>query len=181
MNVIKQLLSNYWNICLLQESPENSPYSMDLLFVAVLLFTMVMSIQWSLSDFNFTNSWFVIIAGLSLVFSFIIYTTIILYFRGLKKRIIQTISSLLFVHCIIHILAMPLFIMDPYLTHANLKNPIFLFIGVMYLFITLGLSIWQFIVTVHIYKYALNTSPIQSVLAAFGLVAVNVLTLSFWR
>ena len=57
----------------------------------------------------------------------------------------------------------------------------FLAILTIYLFVTLGLSIWQFIVTAHIYKFALNTTPIQSVLAAFGLVAVNVLTLSFWR
>jgi len=56
-----------------------------------------------------------------------------------------------------------------------------LVIGVFYLFITLGLSVWQLVVTAHIYKYALNTTSIQSVLAAFGLIAVNVLTVSFWR
>ena len=121
------------------------------------------------------------IASLSLVFSFIIYTVALLFFKGLKTRAVQTVTSLLYVHCIIHLLALPLFIVDPYLTQANLKNPVVLFIGVFYLFVTLGLSIWQFIVTAHVYKFALNCTPIQSVLAAFGLVAVNVLTLSFWR
>lgn len=51
----------------------------------------------------------------------------------------------------------------------------------IYLFITLGLSIWQFVITAHIYKFALGTTPVKSVLAAFGLVAVNILTISFWR
>jgi hypothetical protein len=182
MRIIKQLLSSYWNICLLKESPENSPYSIELFFIGIALFSSVMSLQWSFSDFNFANNLLLlVIAGLSLVFSFIIYTAALLFLKGLKTRIIQTVTSLLYVHFIIHVLALPLFIVDPYLTHVSLKNPIFLFIGVLYLFVTLGLSIWQFIVTAHIYKFALNTTPIQSVLAAFGLIAVNVLTLSFWR
>ncbi|RUR10534.1 hypothetical protein [Legionella sp. km772] len=182
MRLIKQLLSSYWNICLLRESPENSPYSIELLFLGVFLFVSVMSLQWSFSDFNFSNNLLlVIIASFCLVFSFIFYTFILLFLKKLKARSVQTATSLLYVHSIIHILALPLFILDPYLTHVNLKNPIFLLIGVLYLFVTLGLSIWQFIVTAHIYKFALNSTPIQSVLAAFGLVAVNVLTLSFWR
>ena len=76
--------------------------------------------------------------------------------------------------------AMPLFLISPYLTPHSLKNPIFLLIGVFYLLSTLGISVWQFVVTAHIYKKALNITPIQSVLTAFGLVAVTVLILSFW-
>ncbi len=182
MGTIKKLFSYYWNICLFKDSPENTPYSLILLFIGLVLFTSIMSVQWSFSDFDFSNDLLLVfIAGLSLALSFIIYTAMILFLKGLKVRIVQTSTSLLFVHSIIHLLAMPLFIVDPYLTHVNLKNPIFLLIGVLYLFVTLGLSIWQFIVTAHVYKFALNTTPTQSVLAAFGLVAVNVLTLSFWR
>lgn len=182
MGIIKKLLSYYWNLCLLRESPENSPYSIELLFAGIILFVSIMSLQWDFSDFSFAKSALLtIIASLSLVFSFIIYTSALLLFKGLQTRTVQTVTSLLYVHSIIHIFALPLFIIDPYLSHANLKNPIVLFIGVLYLFVTLGLSIWQFIVTAHVYKFALNSPPIQSVLAAFGLVAVNVLTLSFWR
>ena len=182
MNIIKQIFSYYWRISLLRESPENTPYSLLLLVISALLLTVIMAIQWSFSAFDFSDDLlFVLVAGLSLVISFIVYTGIILSLKGLRARLVQTATSLLFAHSIVHILAMPLFIIDPYLTHVSLKNPIFLFIGVLYLFITLGLSIWQFVITAHIYKYALNTTPIQSVLAAFGLIAVNVLTLSFWR
>lgn len=181
MRIIKQLFSSYWNVCLLKESPENSPYSIELLCLAVLLFTGLMSLQWTLSDFIFPTLSLLIIASLSMVLSFVLYTSILLFFKGLKTRIVQTSTSLLYVHCIIHALALVLFLADPYLTHANLKNPIISFIGVLYLFVTLGLSIWQFIATAHIYKFALNCTPTQSVLAAFGLIAVNVLTLSFWR
>lgn len=180
--MIKQIFSYYWRISLLRESPENTPYSLSLLILSALILTIVMSIQWSLSAFDFSKDLLLVFtAALSLVISFIIYTGIILYLKGLRARLVQTATSLLCAHSIVHTVAMPLFIIDPYLTHVHLKNPIFLFIGVLYLFITLGLSIWQFVITAHIYKHALNTTPIQSVLAAFGLIAVNVLTLSFWR
>ena len=182
MNMIKQIFSYYWRISLLRESPENTPYSLLLLVIGALLLTIIMSLQWSFFAFDFSNDLLLVFTpALSLVISFIIYTGIILFLKGLKARLVQTATSLLYAHCIVHTVAMPLFMVDPYLTHTNLKNPIFLFIGVLYLFITLGLSIWQFVITAHIYKYALNTTPIQSVLAAFGLIAVNVLTLSFWR
>lgn len=182
MKLLKQLLSNYWRICLLKESPENSPYSTELLCFTLFLFTLVLTLQWRLSEYNFSSNLIQsLVVSLSFALSFILYTAALLFFKKLKSRIVQTINCLLFVYSIIHIVALPLFLIEPYLTPDNLKNLFFLFIGVLYLFITLGLSIWQFMVTIHIYKFALNLSPIQSVLAAFGLVAVNVLTLSFWR
>ena len=182
MSLIKKLLSSYWNIFLLRQSPENSPYSIELFIISIILFISIISLQWSLAGFDFANDLLLLfIAALSLSFSFVFYTAALLFFKGLKARTPQTVTSLLIVHSVIHLLALPLFVVDPYMTHANLKNPFILFIGVIYLFVTLGLSIWQFIVTAHIYRFALNTSAIQSVLAAFGLVAVNVLTLSFWR
>lgn len=182
MSMMKRLFLSYWNVGLLKESPANTPYSLLLLLSGMLFLNCIMVIQWRFSDFEVaTNLMLLSFAGISLVSSFVIYTAGLLYFKGLKARLLQTATTLLFVHSIIHIMAMPLFLIDPYLSHANLKNPLFLFIGVLYLFVTLGLSIWQFVVTAHIYKCALNTTLTQSVLAAFGLVAVNVLTLSFWR
>lgn len=182
MNTLKQIYFCYWNVTRLKESPENTPYSLALFVMSILLFTLIMLIQWSFSRSNSSHDLLLVFSmGLSLVFSFIIYTGVILYFKGFGSRFVQTITSLLYAHSIVHLLAFPLFIIDPHLNHSNLKNPIFLIIGVFYLFITLALSVWQFVITAHIYKYALNTTPLQSVFAAFGLIAVNILTLSFWR
>lgn len=182
MTILKQIFSYYWGVSLLRNSPENTPYSIPLLVISALIFTIIMTAQWSLSDFDFSDDLLLIfMAGISLVGSFTIYTALLLYFKGLPNRIVQTTTSLFYAHSIVHVLAMPLFFIDPYLNHANLKNPIFLFIGILYLFITLGLSIWQFVITSHVYKHALSTTSIQSVFAALGLIAVNVLTLSFWR
>ena len=180
--MIKQLFFYYWRICLLKESPENSPYSRIFLALSAILLAFVLVIQWQFSDVLFADDLLTtLMAALSLIVSYVIYNSIILFFRGLSLRLVQTLTCLFSTRIIIHILACPLLLVDPYLSHANLKNPHLLFVAVIYLFITLGLSIWQFVITAHIYKYALSTSAIQSVLAAFGLLAVNILTVSFWR
>ena len=182
MNLLKQISAYYWGMCLLKETPDKTPYSLFLFNVSGLLFILVIMTQWHFSDAAFASDLLLIFgAALSLVLSFVIYSGAILFFRSLQARLLQTVTSLLFTHSIIHLLAMPLFLFDPYLNHQHLKNPIFLLMGVIYLLISLGLSVWEFVITAHIYKYALNTTSTQSVLAAFGLLAANILTVSFWR
>lgn len=182
MNTLKLLFSYYWRLSLLKETPENSPYSVFLLIVMSVLFSIIMLIQWDIAELDFSRDWTLsLMMAMSLILSFIFYTYVILKFQNLASRLVQTSTCLLSAYIIIHVLATPLFLIDTYLSAENLKTPIFLFIGMIYLFITLGLSIWQFAITAHIYKFALGTTPVKSVLAAFGLVAVNILTISFWR
>lgn len=180
--MFKTLCLIYWKLVKFQEVPENTPYSHFLMGISMILLISILIIQWSLSDFDFSND--LLITGfiaISLVLSFIIYTFAILYFRGLTPRLVQTVTCLCSAHFIIHLLACPLFLVDPFLIHTNIKNPLILFLAVIYLFVTLGLSVWQFVITAYVYKYAMNITSVQSVLAAFGLIAVNVLTVSFWR
>ncbi len=180
--MIKLIFFYYWRICLLKESPENTPYSRFLLGLSAILFATILIIQWQFSNGIFGRELSTtLMAASSLILSYIFYTYALLFFRGVSSRLVQTLTCLFCARIIIHIIASPLLLLDPYLSHIHLKNPLFLFIGVIYLFITLGLSVWQFVITAHIYKYALSASAIQSVLAALGVLAVNILTVSLWR
>lgn len=180
--MMKLIFYCYWQVCLLKNSPENTPYSHFLLGLSAILFALTLIIQWQFSDIIFSDDVFIILMiAISLIFSFIVYCYIILLFKGFIGRLVQTLTCIFCTQLIIHILACPLVLLEPYLVNAHIKNPLVLFIGVMYLFITLGLSVWQFVITAHIFKYALSTTAIQSVLAAFGLMAVNILTVSLWR
>lgn len=181
MKPVIKLFNDYWNLCCLKESPENTVYSLRLLVIITLLFSMIMYFQWSMSKFSVASDLITFCIALNLALSFIIYSSVILYLKGLKERLVQTATSLLSAHSIIHLLAMPLFLIDPLLTQSDLKNPLYMVFGVLYLLVTLALSIWQVVITAHIYKHALNTTPAQSLLAAFGLIAVNILTLALWR
>ncbi|HHF7366518.1 TPA: hypothetical protein ACPSKY_001635 [Legionella bozemanae] len=173
------IFDRYWDICLLKESPENTPYSITRMVLSAVLLALLMAIEWDYSYFNSSedmiNNVFI---SLCLIISYIIYTYLALFFKGLTARLVQTVTSLYCINIIIHILVLPLLIIAPHLSLVNLRNPLFLFIGILYLFLSLGLSVWQFVITAHIYKFALNTTAIQSVLAAFGLIAVNILTIS---
>ena len=180
--MIKNIIFFYWQLVLLKETPENTPYSLLLMVLSAILLVGIMIGQWTLSNLDFSKDLgYTSLIAISLVISFVVYTQLILFLKGLSTRLVQTVTCLLWAHIIIHLIAIPLFILDPFLVQAQVKNPLLLVIGVFYLLITLGLSVWQLVVTAHIYKYALNTTSIQSVLAAFGLIAVNVLTVSFWR
>jgi hypothetical protein len=173
------IFDRYWDICLLKDSPENTPYSITRMVLSGVLLVLLMTIEWNYSFFNssedMVNNTFI---SVCMVISYIVYTYLILYFKSLTPRLIQTVTSLYCINIIIHILVIPLLIIEPYLSLTNLRNPLFLFVGIIYLFLSLGLAIWQFVITAHVYRSALNTTAIQSVLAAFGLIAVNILTVS---
>ncbi|WP_133135027.1 hypothetical protein [Legionella rowbothamii] len=177
--MIHFVLGRYWNICLLKESPENTPYSIIRAFLSGIVLAIIMVIEWNYSYYNSSGDlgWLLIIAT-SLLFSYAIYTYAILFLKGFNSRLVQTVTALFYTSIIIHILVAPLVFFAPHLSHIHIKNPALLFLGVLYLFTSIGLSVWQFVITAHIYKYALSTTSIQSVIAAFGLIAVNILTVS---
>ncbi|WP_058534925.1 hypothetical protein [Legionella saoudiensis] len=177
--MIHFVLGRYWNICLLKESPENTPYSIIRVFLSAIILAVIMVIEWNYSYYNSSGDlgWLLIIAT-CLLLSYAIYTYAVLFLKGFTSRLVQTLTALFYTSIIIHILVAPLVFFAPYLSHIHIKTPILLFLGVLYLFMSIGLSVWQFVITAHIYKYALSISPIQSVLTAFGLMAVNILTVS---
>ncbi|HHT0593113.1 TPA: hypothetical protein ACTXXA_001160 [Legionella anisa] len=159
------IFDRYWDICLLKESPENTAYSITRMVLSAVLLALLITTEGDYTHFNSSeemiNNVFI---SVCLVISYVIYTYLALFFKGLTPRLVQTVTSLL--------------IIAPYISMVNLRNPLFLFIGILYLFLSLGLSVWQFVITAHIYKHALNITAIQSVLAAFGLIAANILTIS---
>lgn len=180
-NLITHLLTLYWRITLCKESPENTPYSAVLCTFSILLFMLIITIQWRIFGVDFSNDllW-IVLASCSLALSFVFYTMLVLYVKKLMPRLVQTVTSLLMAHSFIHLLGMPLFFMDPYFMHLKEQDFFSLVIALCYLCVTLGLSVWQFVLTTHIYKNALNSTTIQAMLIAFGLIAMNILTLSFW-
>lgn len=177
--MINLILGRYWQICLLKESPENTPYSIIRIFLSGIALALIMVIEWNYTYYKSSTDigWLLVVSS-CLLCSYVIYTYIVLFLKGLTARLVQTLTALFYTSIIIHVLVAPLIFFSPYLVQIHIKNPLLLFLGVLYLFLSIGLSVWQFVITAHIYKFALNITPIQSVLAAFGLIAVNVLTVS---
>jgi len=137
------IFNRYWHICLLQESPENTPYSITRFFMSGLVLVFILVFEWSFSYYNTADLGTNIILASGLLLSYFFYSYALLFLKNHVARLVQTVTAL-------------------YYTRFSI-----------------GLSIWQLIIVAHIYKNALNVSAVQSAMAAIGLMAVNILTLSF--
>lgn len=176
------LFKRYWQVALLKESPENTPYSLLLLMIASFLFFSLIILQWQFADlkqaFNIATS---ILAAISLLLSYFVFTYLLLKINRKANRVLQTLTSLLICHSIIHFFAFPLLIATPMFSNGGINQALLLLISIVYLILTLVLTGWQFLVTIHIYRRALESDNLTAVLASFGLLACNILTVSFWQ
>ena len=176
------LIKRYWLVALLKESPENTPYSPLLMVMISFLFFILILLQWYMADirqrFNLAIS---ILAALTLLYSYFVYTFAVLKIYRKAHRILQTLTSLLAGHMIVHLFAFPLLLATPLLVSSDVNQGILLFIAIVYLLLTLILTFWQFMVTIHIYKQALELDYLSAILASFGLLACNILTVSIWQ
>jgi len=176
------LIKRYWLISIFKETPENTPYSVLLLGTFVVIFFLLIVMQWMIADveeiFTFQKS---ILAAISLLISYGLYTFALLYVSRKSYRIVQTLTCLLAAHIIVHVFAFPLLLVAPWLSETTITQPLALLVGIVYLIATFFLTVWQFMITVHIYKHALAVDYFPAVLASLGLIACNILLVSFWR
>lgn len=177
-----QLIKQYWQVSLLKDTPANTPYSPLLLGLVAFIYYILNLMQWSLVE---TDELFSIdvslLAGLMFIASDAIYTAALLFVSSKANRIVQSLTCLLACHAIVHICAFPLLIIAPWLYEAHLIEPLGLIIGILYLSLTLMFTAWQLLITVHIYKHALAVDYLTAALASLGLLACNILMVSFWR
>ena len=176
------LIKRYWQVSIFKETPANTPYSWLLLGLTALFFYLLIVLQWMIADveqlFILSTS---LLAGGTLLASYGLYTGALLLAFRVSGRFVQTLTCLLAGHTIVHLFAFPLLLVTPWLAETTIIQPLALLVGVIYLILTLMLTVWQFMVTVHIYKHALAINYLPAVLASFGLLASNILIVSFWR
>lgn len=175
------LIKQYWNVSLLRQSPADTPYSpMLATFVGVIYLGLII-LQWMLTD---VSDQLTVIAALavagSLMLSYLLYTWIILRLYNLQARLVQTIGCLWAGHAAIHLVAFPLLLVMPLVLKEQTSPAMTSMFGMIFLVFTLVLAIWQFMVSSWIYRLALNVNWFASTLAALGLLASNVLTVSLW-
>lgn len=178
------LIKKYWLVSCFKTTPENTPCSSLLLGMTACVFYVLVVIQWLMVDvdheFSFATS---LIMAVVLLFSYASYTYGLLFLFRFSHRFLQSLTSLLAGHTIVHLFALPLvlFWWWPWLAKVMEVSPIGLLFGMIYLVLSFILGIWQVMITVHIYKHALNINYFAAVLASFGLIACNILLVSFWR
>ncbi len=180
--MIKSLFRSYWDICLFRKSPEQTVYSPFLMVLSGFLFAALIMLQWQITDSKDTLDFDIsLYRGVTLILSYAAFTGLLLFLFNVNDRFVKTLTSLFCCHFIVHIIALPVLLMMPALADANMKNPVMVSLGMIYLLVTLALSIWQILISAQIYRFSLEVSSIKSILASVGLIATNLLTISFWQ
>jgi len=176
-----KLIDQYWQICLFKQTPANTPYSPLLLFLAGVLFFLLLLVQWMMSSFaSHIGVSTVLLLGCLLLSSYACYTGFLLFLFHLSARMVQTLTCLLMTHTIVHLFSLPLLLV-PIISMGSGSSSLPSLVGVLYLVLTLLLSVWQFMITVHIYREALTLKYLGAVLASLGLLGSNILIVSLWR
>jgi len=143
---------------------------------------MLIVVQWFITDIKQEITLGVaLVAAAALVMSYIGYTYALLTVCRQRYRVIQTLTCLLAAHIIVHIWALPLLLVVPLLATQPVPQPMGSLFGILYLILTLMLTVWQFMLSAYIYKKALEIDYLPAILASLGLLATNILIVSFWR
>lgn len=176
------LIKRYWQVSIFKETPANTPYSPLILSAIAVFFFFLIVMQWMIADFEeiFTLKTSML-AAVTLLITYAAYTFILLLVFKMPNRTVQTLTCLLAGHGIVHLFAFPLLLLVPWLSEAHLFEILALIVGIIYLILTLALTAWQFMITVHVYKHALGIEYFPAVLASLGLMACNILIVSLWR
>ena len=180
--MLSNISRTYWLITTFKKSPEHSPKSLLIMIILATFFWLLIGMQWLTGDViaskNITDG---LLAGGLYIFVSACYTYLLVKALNFSNRFIQTITSIYAAHIIIHLLALPLVLVSPWILAGHLPNAVMLITGICYLLFTLSLTTWQLLVTAHIYKHALSIKFLSAMLASFGLIACNILVVSLWK
>ncbi|MFC3907887.1 hypothetical protein ACFORL_02170 [Legionella dresdenensis] len=177
---MKELLKRYWLVALFKESPANTPYSAFLLGLFLIVYWLTLVFQWTYAPKPIAAPLAMLFfAGLILLGSYGLYVWLVLRLHNKTSRFLQTFTTLIACSWIIHLLAFPLMLTAPFLLKSNLEQMVMLLLAILYLLVTMALSAWQFLATAYIFKAAIEIDWLTSILISFGLLAFNVLAVSY--
>lgn len=162
------LIRLLFHICLFRNGPEDMPYEPRLLgallfsWLAVQVFGSAMQLGLSLAQMLAVQllSMLVLMAG----------TGLVLTFKNLRGRFLQTAMALVGVDLVISVLALPLLIIS-YMVGAHLP-----FLDGVYL-VLIG---WQLAVQSFVFHRALRVSPFLGLGLAIGFMVLTLLLVSNW-
>lgn len=166
----QNLMKLTWSLCQLKASPQDLPYSLSLMFGALLIH-IVLSCSLLLFSVNFGEAFAetVLLTSISIVFTYAV-----LYWRKSIVRYPQTFTALLLTSILLNLLVLPLIVLQPIL----LQGPLKFVIGFFFFSYIVLLNIWMIVVMMYIYKEALEIEWFPAAWVTFGYLMINFLLLS---
>ncbi|MCC5792685.1 MAG: YIP1 family protein [Legionellaceae bacterium] len=175
--MLKTLLLPYWEVCMLRRSPADTPYSPLLLVIFSLSYYILVQFQWNLqklpAQFTIQNP---LSAGFFVLLGTILYVGGMLAAMRKANRFVQTTTSLMAVHSIIHLLLLPLVVIMAQLivfpdqmTQMEMPSAATSFLLIALAVLSLVITIWQLVIMMFILRKAMDADQLSGVLATLGL------------
>lgn len=180
--MLKPLLTAYWDVCLLRRSPEDTPHSWLLLGTFSALYFLLMQLQWHFqtlpAEYTIKNP---VVSGLLLMVANYLYLGLLLTLLSKLNRFVQTATTIMAVHSIMHTMLMPLILIMSHMlvfSASGTAQPIEPNAGNLLLMIIMGvlslvITIWQLVAIIHVLGKSMNADKLSAVLAMFGLLAFS--------
>ncbi len=151
---MQNLLSLFWDICLLRRGPQDVPHSRALLAILVLAGFLVdlLFFTWQAA---FAHALAFVAASLAAMVGVI---TVLLGGLGYRRRVVQTLTAMLGAGLVFSALALPALIAVS--VAPAIRGPMVL--------LTLALNLWSLVVTAHILRHALSVHLLPAALLAVG-------------
>ena len=180
--MLKTLFSSYWEVCLLRRSPADTPYSWLLLGTFSVFYFLLMQLQWHYqalpAEYTVKDP---VLSGALLMIANFIYLGALFALLSKSNRFVQTTTSIMAVHTIMHILLMPLILIMSHLivfpSSANVEvyeqSAGNLFLMIIMGVVSLVITIWQLVVIIYIFRKSIEADQFKAVMAMFGLLAFS--------
>ena len=167
-----QLLALLWSVCRLRAGPANVPYSPFHLSIVIIANVVVACYQFTWqSDMAKSLLQAILVTAISVIFTYSVLAV-----KGFQNRFAQTTTTLIGTNVIINALVIPLLLLQPFLLQQGLPTTMLLgFLHVIYLFTIIMMNVWLIMIMVHIYRVALEVSPVIALLVTIALLGTDIL------
>ena len=153
----RPLITRFWEICLLRKGPEDTPYSLSLLVLLLVVgyFLDNLRINFLLPEVTAFQ-----LAGILLAHTLfmVLITTGLLFLFGYGARIIQTLTAFSGTGIILSVLILPF----DYITSLSPGK------FTMVTLIVMAVQLWSLVIAGHILSHALSVHRLTGVIIAIG-------------
>lgn len=168
MLVILRLL---WDMCTLKVTPQALPYDKTLCSALIIMDVILGMINLSLQQPWITALW----QSILLMIVSIAFIVAILQIKGLLARFIQTTSALIGVGVLLSLLILPVLLIQFYVIQPMGLTTFTSMVSLVFLSFVVLVNIWMLVVTVYIFRHALDVHLLGALLVTLAYIGVHVI------
>ena len=168
---MKALIMLFWRIATFRAGPQAIPYSVPLCIGFLFLNTVLAWLHFTQAKLNIDPA----LLAILLMLATLVFTYLVLLIRSVTKRFVQTVTAIVGLNFLINLATTPLLLIPLYLIKQQYPQLLHAIISFIYIVIVIMINVWVIMINAFIYSEALSLSLLTGLLAAIGLLGINIL------